>query len=188
MRVEDVVRARLLAEIPNLRAFAHALTQDTAHADNLVQDTLVRAWSEMSVFERRTDLSARLFTTLRGLFYSKRRMKRQEAVDFADMAADYRSYAPRRQGLLDLAQCQKALATLSPRQREALFLVTAQGLSHEDAASICGVSTRTIKSRVTRGQAQLAQLLSGPHRPDIAPDGVTSSVPKPQAKSIRLVQ
>ncbi len=184
MRVEAVIRTRLLGEIPNLRAFALTLTQDAAEADTLVQDTLVRAWSRMSAFDRGSNLSAWLFTILRKRFYSRRRIKRPDIEDCAVIWANHLFRAPERPGRLDSARCQTALATLNPRQREALILVTAQGLSYENAASICGVSVRTIRSRVARGHAHLAQLLSV--RDSQA--GVTSAPLKRQAKSLRIVQ
>jgi RNA polymerase sigma-70 factor (ECF subfamily) len=184
MRVEAVMRDRLLAEIPNLRAFALTLTQDADEADTLVQDTLVRAWNRMSTFDRGTNLSAWLFTILRKRFYSQRRIGQPDVDDSAVIWAKHLFRAPERCRRLDTARCQTALATLNPRQREALILVTAQGLSYEDAASICGVSIRTIRSRVARGHAHLAHLLSIRH----TQDGDTPAPLKRQAKSLHIVQ
>ncbi len=173
MRVDPALRAQLLAEIPSLRAFARSLTHDGIYADDLVQDTLVRAWSKMDSFEPGTNLSAWLFTILRHSFYSQQRKKQREVEDVDGAFSGGLAHAPEQGSRLDFEDFRKALAKLCPEQREALILIAAQGFSYEDAAGICGVATGTIKSRVSRGRARLEQLLAIEHPQDIGPDRLT---------------
>jgi len=145
------------------RAFAISLTGHTDRADDLVQDTLVRAVANIHRFEAGTNLNAWLFTILRNLFHSEYRKKRREVED-ADGSYAARLSAPPEQGArLDFEDFRKALARIPVDQREALLLVGAEGLSYDEAAEVCGVAVGTIKSRVNRARARLAQILSVEH-------------------------
>ncbi len=188
MRVDPALRTQLLAEIPSLRAFARSLTHDVIHADDLVQDTLVRAWSKIDTFEPGTNLSAWLFTILRNSFYSQQRRKQREVEDVDGIYANRLAHAPEQGSRLDYEDFRKALAQLCPQQREALILIIAQGFSYEQAASICGVLIGTIKSRVSRGRARLAQLLAIEHPQDIGPDCMTMAALRWQPQPIHMTQ
>jgi RNA polymerase sigma-70 factor (ECF subfamily) len=173
MRVDPALREQLIAAIPHLRAFARSLTHNTVHAGDLVQDTLVQGWSKMDQFAPGTNLMAWLFTILRNRFYSQHRSKRREVEDVDGTYAHRMVCLPEQEAHLDFEDFRGALTQLAPEQREALLLVAAQGFAYEDAARICGVAEGTIKSRVSRGRARLAQLLSMEHPDDIGPDRVT---------------
>jgi RNA polymerase sigma-70 factor (ECF subfamily) len=170
MTVEPALRDEMLAAIPSLRAFAYSLTNDWTRADDLVQDTIVRAWGAMDRFERGTNLSAWLFTILRNLFYSQYRKRRREIDDPDGSYAAKLKVVPDQQSHIDFEDMRAALTLIPTDQREALLLVAAEGLSYEDAAQITGVAIGTIKSRVNRARVRLAALLH--HEPDdeIGPD------------------
>jgi RNA polymerase sigma-70 factor (ECF subfamily) len=180
------MRALLLAEIPSLRAFACSLTHDIVLADDLVQETLLKAWSKMDTFERGTNFSAWLFTILRNAFYSQHRKRRREVEDVDGIYANRVSQPPEQGSRLDFEDFRQALAKLRPNQREALILVGAQGFSYDDAARICGVALGTLKSRISRGRESLAQLLSIEHPHDLGPDNLTMAALGTQTHSVGL--
>jgi RNA polymerase sigma-70 factor (ECF subfamily) len=160
LTLDPSLRDEMLTAVPSLRAFAISLTGSTDRADDLVQDTLVRAVANIHRFEVGTNLNAWLFTILRNLFHSEYRKKRREVED-ADGSYAARLSAPPEQGArLDFDDFRKALAHIPVDQREALLLVGAEGLSYEEAAQVSGVAVGTIKSRVNRARSRLAQMLS----------------------------
>lgn len=153
-------KAALLAEIPTLRAFALSLTGSGDRADDLVQDSLVKAWGASASFTEGTSLRAWLFTIARNTFYSNHRKSRREVQDVDGAAASRLVSNPAQIGHLDLADFRTALASVPDDQREALILVGASGFSYEEAAEICGCAVGTIKSRVNRARQKLMDILS----------------------------
>jgi RNA polymerase sigma-70 factor (ECF subfamily) len=149
----------LLAMVPNLRAFAFSLSGNHDRADDLVQETLLKAWSHMDSFQEGTNLRAWLFTILRNSFFSEMRKRRREVEDSDGKAAEGLSVAPAQQGHVDMEDLRKALGLLPPDQREALVLVGAAGMSYEEAAEIAHCAVGTIKSRVNRARIKLGTLL-----------------------------
>ena len=172
MPVEDTLRDRMLAAVPSLRAFAISLTNNRDRADDLVQETLLRAWANIDRFERDTNLGAWLFTILRNLFHSEYRKRRREVEDVDGAFAARLKTEPDQQAHLDYEDFLTAFAKLPPDQREALLLVGAQGMSYEEAAEVCNVPVGTIKSPVNRGRNKLAELLDLNSEAEIGPDGV----------------
>ena len=169
------MRAAMLAALPSLRAFALSLTNAREIADDLVQDTLVRALAKIDQFEPGTNMGAWLFTILRNGFYSQHRKKRREVED-PDGSYAGRLWAPPEQhAKCDVQDMLRALGKLPADQREALLLIVAEGLSYEEAAQVCGVLVGTIKSRVSRGRVRLAELLAIRDAEDLAPDRVTQA-------------
>ncbi|MBO0733336.1 MAG: sigma-70 family RNA polymerase sigma factor [Methylocapsa sp.] len=154
------ITADLMALIPNLRAFAISLCGDVDHADDLVQDTLVRAWSNIGSFSEGTNLRAWLFRISRNIYYSEYRKKRREVADPDGALAASLSAAPAQGCHMDLLDLCAALQKLPSDLREALILIGASGLSYHEVASICGCAIGTIKSRVNRARNRLAKLLS----------------------------
>jgi len=149
----------LLALVPNLRAFARSLTRNHSAADDLVQETLLKAISNKDKFREGTNLRAWLFTIMRNTFYSAQTKRAREAEDpEGDLTASL-SVKPDHDGRLQYAEFQRAFAQLSDERREALTLIGALGLSYEEAAQTCGVAIGTMKSRVGRARAELATLL-----------------------------
>ena len=154
------ITADLLSVIPNLRAFAVSLCGNLDRADDLVQETLVKAWSNIGTFVEGTNLRAWLFTILRNIYYSDYRKRRREVADPDGTFAAKLATAPAQSGHMDLLDFRAALQQLPSDQREALILIGASGLSYEEAAGICGSAIGTMKSRVNRARSRLAEMLS----------------------------
>jgi RNA polymerase sigma-70 factor, ECF subfamily len=152
-------RDQLVAAIPGLRAFGMSLTARGDRADDLVQETLMKAWNHQASYQQGTNLRAWLFTILRNEFYTHIRKRRREVED-ADGAYSGAVAVPGEQeGHLDMADLRTALMQLPDDQREAVVLVGASGFSYQEVAEICGVAVGTVKSRVSRARERLATLL-----------------------------
>jgi RNA polymerase sigma-70 factor (ECF subfamily) len=154
------MKADLIAVIPNLRAFAVSLCGNPDRADDLVQETLVKAWSNLGSFVEGTNLPAWLFTILRNIYYSEYRKRRREVADTDGAIAAKLAAAPAQHGHMDFLDFRAALQRLPNDQREALILIGASGLSYEEAAAICNCAVGTMKSRVNRARNRLAEMLS----------------------------
>jgi RNA polymerase sigma-70 factor (ECF subfamily) len=152
-------RELLVAEIPSLRAFGASLSGSMHLADDLVQDTLLKAWSHSSSFAEGTNIRAWLFTILRNTYYSFYRKRGREVQDTDGLYSKRVEVPADQHGAVDLADLRNALAKLPEEQREVLIMVGATGLSYEEAADVCGVAVGTVKSRVNRGRIRLAELL-----------------------------
>jgi RNA polymerase sigma-70 factor, ECF subfamily len=169
-RRSQYMRDQLAAFLPHLRAFALHLTRDPVRSDDLVQSTLLRAWTNLDHFQHGTNLEAWLFTILRNCFYSEHRKHRWEIEDPEGGFARRLMVQPEQEPWLMLRDLQQALVHLPPEQREALLLVIEQGETYEAAAAHCGVAVGTIKSRVNRARTQLAAMLQMENRHDLGPD------------------
>jgi RNA polymerase sigma-70 factor, ECF subfamily len=152
-------RDGLVAEIPGLRAFAVSLCGSVTTADDLVQEALLRAWSNSDKFQLGTSLRAWLFTILRNIYYSQYRKRAREVQDSDGVYSRGIAVAGDQESHLDLVDFRRALAKLPAEQREVLTMVGASGLSYEEAAAICGVEIGTIKSRLSRARTRLSELL-----------------------------
>ena len=157
--VSPGLREALVAQIGNLRAFGVSLCGDRERADDLVQETLFKAWNHLDSFEEGTNLKAWLFTILRNTYFSERRRKKREVEDVDGSYAAKLSSSPEQHGHMDMRDFQEALSGLPDDQREALVLVGAAGFSYEEAAEISGCAVGTIKSRVNRARRRLAETL-----------------------------
>ena len=166
----------LIKEIPNLRAFAASLCGSMHLADDLVQDTLLKAWSHSDSFEEGTNIRAWLFTILRNGYYSLYRKRGREVQDTDGMYSQNVAVQGGQESAVDFSDFRTALAKLPEDQREVLILVGATGLSYEEAAQVCEVAVGTIKSRVNRARIKLAELLGINNAEDIDPDKKTVAV------------
>ena len=159
--VEQALRGEIIGLLPDLRAFARFLLHDRSAADDLVQDTVMRALTALAQFQRGSNLKAWLFTIERNAFYEQaRRRKRETAAlerGLGDQPASSQAFSN-----TDISDLQRVLWTLPALLREALVLVGAQELTHEEAASICGVPIGTMKARVSRGRAKLVSAMQEP--------------------------
>ncbi|WP_198411798.1 sigma-70 family RNA polymerase sigma factor [Microvirga flavescens] len=177
MSIDNTLRDAMLKATPNLRAFAISLTNNVDRADDLVQETLMRAIANISRFHPGTNMQAWLFTILRNLFHSEYRKRRREVEDADGKYAATLAVQPAQGAHLDFEDLQRALAQLPPDQREALLLVGASGFSYEQAAEICDCAVGTIKSRVNRARNRLAELMHLTDMDeDLGPDQITRSV------------
>src|SRR5882762_7922672 len=176
MPLTDSLRDDILASVPSLRAFAISLSGNGDRADDLVQETLLRALANIDSFQPGTNMSAWLFTILRNHFRSEYRKRRREVEDGEGRYAETLKTQPEQHGQIEFREFREALAHLPSDQREALVLVGASGFSYEEAANICGCAVGTIKSRVNRARTRLAELLSIHSADEFGPDEQTRAV------------
>ena len=152
-------RDDVLALIPALRAFAWSLSHNASDADDLVQDTLIKAWTHRDRFEPGTNLRAWMFTILRNTYYTAVVRRRREVSDETGKYAAGLTAAATQDWSVALHALEAALRQLPAEHREALILVGAAGMTYEEAAEICGCALGTIKSRVNRARAKLLKLM-----------------------------
>ncbi len=153
-------KAQLAQVIPQLRAFGRSLSGNRDLADDLVQETLMKAWAARARFAAGTNMRAWTFIILRNLFLSQMRRSRFTG-EWDDLVADRLLAAPAGQDRqIELGDVERALQQLPASQREALILVGAGGFAYEEAAEICGVAVGTIKSRVARGRVALEAVMN----------------------------
>lgn len=160
----------MAALLPDLRVFARFLARDRALADDLVQDALVRALGALHQYQPGTSLKAWVFTILRNAYYEQGRRRRRE-VALDDAPADPQAptqAAPDHGSRAELRDLQQLIWQLPPLLREALTLVGAQELSHEEAAAICRVPVGTMKARVSRARTALSRMMQDADAPDAA--------------------
>ena len=160
-------RNEVVAMIPALRAFAWSLCHNGSDADDLVQDTLIKAWTNRDKFEPGTNLRAWLFTILRNTYYTQISRRRREVRDETGEYANNLSSPPTQDWSVAMRALQAGLARLPDEHREALILVGAAGLSYEEAAEICGCALGTIKSRVNRARARLLKIMDAQEASDV---------------------
>ena len=169
-------KREMLATLPSLRAFAVSLTGKHDKADDLVQDTVMKAWAKQSSFEMGTNIKAWLFTILRNEFYSQMRKRGREVQDTEGAFTERMAVHPSQYGIVDLNDFKKALDRLPDDQREAIILIGASGFSYEEAAEICHCAVGTMKSRVSRARTKLQELLQVAGESDYGPDAVSAQV------------
>jgi len=167
MSVDTDWRDDVVGMIPALRAFAWSLSHNGSDADDLVQDTLIKAWTNRDKYESGTNLRAWLFTILRNTYYTQISRRRREVRDETGEYASTLKSAPTQDWTIAMRDLQSALAELPSEHREALILVGAAGLSYEEAAEICGCALGTIKSRVNRARAKLLKIMAADEPADV---------------------
>jgi RNA polymerase sigma-70 factor (ECF subfamily) len=177
MSASEKLKGDLLAAIPSLRAFAVSLSGNPDRADDLVQETLVKAWGNLDGFTEGTNLAAWLFTILRNIYFSEYRKRRREVPDPDRLIAGRVADAPAQPGHMDFLDFRAALAALPADQREALILIGASGLSYEEAARICDCAVGTMKSRVNRARNRLVEMLSIESAGDIGAEQLRRGLP-----------
>jgi RNA polymerase sigma-70 factor (ECF subfamily) len=152
-------REELIDHLPAMRAFAISLTRNGAIADDMVQDTVVKAWTNIEKYDQGSSMRAWLFTILRNTYYSSRRKYKREVADVDGVFTENLAEKPAHDGHLQLTDFRTALAKLPDEQREALLLIGASGFTYEEAAQMCGVAVGTVKSRTNRARKQLVELM-----------------------------
>lgn len=178
MATKPDFRTVLLNEIPALRAWAHSLCHNRDLADDLIQETLAKAWANRDAFALGTSMRAWLYTILRNTYYNLLRQKRREIPDVDGKYAEGMTAPPSQQARLELQEVAQALHRLPLKQREVLVLIGASGLSYEEAAMICGCSIGTIKSRLSRARQAMMQMLEGqePGRRSVQAEDIRGSL------------
>lgn len=152
-------REDFVQHLPSLRAYAMSLTRNVSAADDLVQDTIVKAWTNIDKFTVGTNLQAWLFTIQRNTYYSSLRKRRREVADPDGIHAQSLFVKPDHDGRLAYGDFQRAFDQLSPEHREVLTLVGASGFSCEEAAAMMNVAVGTVKSRASRARKRLSELM-----------------------------
>jgi RNA polymerase sigma-70 factor (ECF subfamily) len=172
----ESVKQGFIAAIPNLRAFAVSLCGNLERADDLVQETMLKAFKNVESFQEGTNLKAWLFTILRNTYFSERRRLKREVEDADGIHASRVAVHPEQHGHMDMCELQDALKQLHDDQREALILVCAAGMSYEEAAEIVGCAVGTIKSRVNRARSKLGEIMGVASAEEFGPDAATEAI------------
>ncbi len=149
----------ITAHIPHLRRYARALTGDRIAAEDLVQDTLERAWTRFGLWRRGSDLRAWLFTIMHNLHVNQRKSNPPSQSYSAEHSALELSVAANQEGRLEITDLHKALQRLPDEQKEVILLIGLEQLSYDEAAKVLGVPIGTVMSRLSRGREQLRQIM-----------------------------
>ena len=144
---------------PDLLRYANSLTHQPARAEDLVQETLLRAWKYRGRFQVGSNIKAWLLTILRNNFFNEHRRRKREVLEGGSDYADCLSTVPPQDGTLDLQDVQGALRKLPGTMRDALDLIAVQNMSYEEAAAVMGCEIGTVKSRTSRARNQLVSHL-----------------------------
>jgi RNA polymerase sigma-70 factor (ECF subfamily) len=150
---------RLVELIPRLRRYARALVGDRASADDLVQDTLERAWAKLHLYRRGTDLRAWLFTVMHNVHVNKVRATR--ATDPLDDESPEMAQRAVQGDALMVRDLDRSIALLPAEQRAVLLLVTLEDMSYEDVARTLGIPMGTVMSRLSRAREKLRGMMMG---------------------------
>ena len=158
------VRSRIADEIPRLRRYARALLRNPDAADDLVQDTLVRALAKIHLWQPDTDLRAWLFTLMHNQYVNfVRKSVREGSSTPLETAVDI-GRAPSQQEQLQLRDFKRALEQLPHEQRAVVLLIGLEGLRYEEVADILNVPVGTVRSRLSRARDMLRHLMDAPER------------------------
>jgi len=150
---------RLVELIPRLRRYARALTGDRASADDLVQDTLERAWAKLHLYRRGTDLRAWLFTVMHNVHVNRVRATRP--TDPLEDEMPELAQRPTQGDALMVRDLDRAIARLPEEQRAVLLLVTLEDMSYDGVARTLGIPIGTVMSRLSRAREKMRAMLSG---------------------------
>lgn len=157
--MSDDFKDVLIETMPAVRGFARTFERNAARADDLVQETMVKAWANRDSFKTGTNMKAWLFTILRNAYISQFRKKRREVEDVDGAMTERLSEKGRQEGHMAFLDLRDALAQLPRDQREAVILVGGAGLSYDEAAEVTDVAAGTVKSRVSRARRRLLELM-----------------------------
>ena len=160
MPLESTLQSAMLAAVPAMRDFAMSLCHRSDRVEDLVQEALLRAITNIELFTPGTNMTAWLFTILRNNFLNECRKGRHEVSDFDGYYVGTMTSQPEQEAHLQLEELEDALAQLPHDQREAVILVGCAGLSYDEAAKRCDCALGTIKSRVFRARMRLAEIMS----------------------------
>lgn len=160
--IDKVFRDQLVGLLPSLRAFSRGLCGHREMADDLAQDTMMRAWAARESYTQGTNFRAWMFMIMRNQFYTTiRKNSRMTSLD-PEVAERVLVVAAAQQNGINVDDVAKALQKLPAEQREVLLLIGANGMSYEEAAEVIGCAMGTVKSRLARGRTALATLIDGP--------------------------
>jgi len=150
---------RLVELIPRLRRYARALVGDRASADDLVQDTLERAWAKLHLYRRGTDLRAWLFTVMHNVHVNKVRATR--ATDTLEDEMPELAQRASQGDALMVRDLDRSISRLPAEQRSVLLLVTLEDMSYDEVARTLGIPIGTVMSRLSRARDKLRAMMLG---------------------------
>jgi len=150
---------RLVDLIPRLRRYARALVGDRSTADDLVQDTLERAWAKLHLYRRGTDLRAWLFTVMHNVHVN--RVRAWRSTDTLDDEMPELAQRPPQGDALLVRDLDRAIARLPAEQRAVLLLVTLEEMSYDEVARTLGIPIGTVMSRLSRAREKLRAMMLG---------------------------
>ena len=163
----DEFNLKLVQQIPKLRRYARALRGDMASADDLVQDCMERAWSRSAMWRSNSNLRAWLFSIMHNLHVDQVR-KQIRRPDELELDERIHSTANNEQELSQsVTELDRGLATLNQKQREVLLLVSLEGLSYEEVATVLSIPLGTVMSRLFRARERMRNWLDGENVPAI---------------------
>lgn len=151
----------IAAHIPHLRRYARALTGDYTAAEDLVQDTLERAWKRLGLWRTGSNLRAWLFTIMHNIFINQVRIEPHKQDQNAEHSALHWWGSRTAEQRLELADLSKALRRLSNEHREVILLIGLEQMSYDETAKVLGVPIGTVMSRLSRGREQLRAIMNG---------------------------
>jgi RNA polymerase sigma factor (sigma-70 family) len=160
--------ADLVAALPRLRRYARVLTGDGHRADDLVQDTLARAWEKRALWRAGSDLRAWLFTIMHNVhvnqFAIRRRELAESSLDADDGPAGGWEIPVRatQSDRVELTEVMMHIQRLPTEQREVLILAAVEELRYEDIARLQGIPIGTVMSRLNRARERLRRMLAEP--------------------------
>ena len=157
----------LVAAIPRLRRYARVLTGEASRADDLVQDTLARAWEKRALWQAGTDLRAWLFTVMHNLFVNQRALARRDAANVSlDGAGAPETWQlavrPGQYAHVELLEVLQQLGKLPAEQREVLILAAVEELKYEEIADVLDIPVGTVMSRLSRAREKLRRIVADP--------------------------
>lgn len=158
----------LVAAIPRLRRYARVLTGEASRADDLVQDTLARAWEKRGLWQAGTDLRAWLFTVMHNLFVNQRALARRDAANVSLDGAGapdeiwQMSVRPSQQAYVELQEVLRQLGRLPAEQREVLILAAVEEMKYEEIAAVLDIPVGTVMSRLSRAREKLRRIVTEP--------------------------
>lgn len=163
--MNDTLHQDIVHSLSHLRAFALLLSHDRTLADDLVQETVLRAIAYRDQFTPGTNFKAWITTILRNCYFNEIRHRGRLSQFSANMPNDEPTASGGQEERLEVRDFQRAFQQLADSQREALVLVGASGFSYEDAAHVAGCAVGTMKSRVSRARLQVERILEAAGEP-----------------------
>ena len=160
----ESMNAIITAQIPRLRRYARALTGERTSADDLVQDTLERAWSKLHMWRRGSDMRAWMFSIMHNTFINHIRKNQIVTVSMDDDALEVPTRATQ-EDFLRMRDLASAIGKLPYEYREVILLIGLEQLSYEEAAKVLGIPLGTVMSRLSRGRERLRALMAGENAP-----------------------